>query len=171
MAPSGDKNTALEHLTALAPFDVEEVLLQLNIDEKVSLLSGKISMKLEARCSPEQARTSGIRVTFPGSPSLQYDYQMAPTVSEVQNSLVAYLPHAFHAAQQLALRLTQNWSSSLAIYSATRLEQKAHMLSSGQRSTSNEGRWEAEGLSLTPRTLSCPACLQQATSMASRTKT
>ncbi|KAG9195801.1 beta-glucosidase [Alternaria panax] len=41
MALFNDENTNQEHTKPFAPFDVEEVLLQLNIDEKVSLLSGK----------------------------------------------------------------------------------------------------------------------------------
>ncbi|KAF1924059.1 glycoside hydrolase family 3 protein [Didymella exigua CBS 183.55] len=41
MAPFLDERTSHEQSTPFAPFDVEEVLLQLNIDEKVSLLSGK----------------------------------------------------------------------------------------------------------------------------------
>jgi hypothetical protein len=49
MALSDDENTKEEHSTPFALFDVEEVLLQLNIDEKVSLLSGRAIVKLWKR--------------------------------------------------------------------------------------------------------------------------
>jgi hypothetical protein len=51
MALFNNENTNQEHVTPFAPFDVEEVLLQLNIDEKVSLLSGRTSVKLDLRRS------------------------------------------------------------------------------------------------------------------------
>lgn len=51
MTPSDDGNTGQEHAAPFAPFDIEEVLLQLTIDEKVSLLSGRTSVKLEVRRS------------------------------------------------------------------------------------------------------------------------
>jgi hypothetical protein len=49
MTLSNDGNTNQEHAASFAPFDVEEVLLQLTIDEKVSLLSGRSSVKLQVR--------------------------------------------------------------------------------------------------------------------------
>lgn len=51
MTLSNDENTSQEHANSFAPFDVEETLLQLTIDEKVSLLSGRWSVKLQVRRS------------------------------------------------------------------------------------------------------------------------
>lgn len=51
MTLSNDENTSQEYAASFAPFDVEEALLQLTIDEKVSLLSGRSSVKLQVHRS------------------------------------------------------------------------------------------------------------------------